>query len=89
MRTVTRIVITGIIILSLLSCKKDDPDLNNIDNFPAKPGYTWTYLKYRDSYDKYDTITITVAGDSLLDDGTPVQLLLCNYPDLTFYYYYI
>jgi len=91
MKNTINFLILGLILIPFtISCSKDmnNASLTSI-GFPNDIGNTWVYLNYNDNTHKFDTLRITIIGDTNLKEGLPVKTMLYEYPkvnDLNFLY---
>jgi len=70
-------------------CKKDTSDnptgtnTQQIDDFPNKVEYQWTYLAYDSSTQQIDTVKVKIVGQTTLSNGQPATIWQLNYATKT------
>lgn len=84
-------LIVGLILITFaISCSKDKNNASLTSmGFPNDIGNTWVYLNFNNNTHSFDTLRISIVGDTNLKEGLPVKSMLYKYPtikDLNFLY---
>jgi hypothetical protein len=73
-------IIPILLITTLISCSKENIDPIATISYPNEIGNAWVFLYYNSQLGSYDTLTITVTKDTLLNNGKHVKSLRYDYP---------
>jgi len=80
MKPLDRITLTCFVLISFLnSCSKDNFDSIATKSYPNEIGNSWVYLYFNSQSRSYDTLTVTVTKDTVLNNGMNVRSLKYDY----------